>query len=303
MSPAATGGIVIRSPQRLHSNPYSPIDLSVDHFFRSWSSARTAAARVAALIDEEAELDRLYAAPRDEFVKLRNELARRFREEGERAIATRIGELKKPSVSAWAVNQLARRRELDMQRLINAGEALENAHRDAISGGDASGFEEARRDEDAAVRRLLAAAEELGPVSEATLDRIGKTLRAAAATPDGRRAVKQGRLEEDLEPPGFDALVGLAPPQAPARKGRARPAPDDRRQRRRQIETLRDKKRDADAKSKQAADEARNLERRAREADQAAKKAHRDAASARKRADAAAAQAQRLEAELTELER
>jgi hypothetical protein len=255
------------------------------------------------LIDEEAELDRLYAAPRDEFVKLRNELARRFREEGERAVASRIGELKKPSVSAWTVNQLARRRELDMQRLVNAGEALENAHREAISGGDAGGFEQARRDEDAAVRRLLTAAEELAPASAATLDRIGKTLRAAAATPEGRRAVKQGRLEEDLEPPGFDALVGLAQPQAPARKGRTRPAPDERRQRRRQIDTLREKKRDADAKSKAAADEARELERRAREADQAAKKAHRDAATARKRADAAAAQAQRLETELAELQR
>jgi hypothetical protein len=200
------------------------------------------------------------------------------------------------------VNQLARNRELDVQRLINAGEALEKAHREAISDGDASGFEQARRDEDAAVRRLLAAVEELGSASAATLDRIGKTLRAAAATPEGRRAVTQGRLDEDLEPPGFEALVGLAGGASTARKRRPPAARDRQKQPRRQIETLRRRKRDADEKSEQAADEARELERRAREADELAKKAHRAAASARKRADAAAAQAQRLEDQLAELE-
>lgn len=214
-------------------------------------------------------------------------------------MATRIGELKKPSVSAWTVNQLARRRELDMQRLVNAGEALEKAHREAISGGDVSGFESARRDEDAAVRRLLAAAEEVGSASDATLDRIGKTLRAAAATPEGRRTVKRGRLDEDLEPPGFEALAGLAERGSPAR-GRRR-AQDEQRQPRRQIETLRRRKRDAEATSKRAADEAKELERRAREARQTAEKAQRAAAGARKRADAAAAQAQRLEDQLAEL--
>jgi hypothetical protein len=276
-----------------------PHDLRVDHFLGSGYSAPSAAGYSGRLIDEEAELDRLYAAPREEFVKVRNELARRFREEGERAIATRIGELKKPTVSAWAVNQLARRRELDVQRLVNAGEALETAHREAISGGDASGFEQARRDEDAAVRRLLAAAEELGTASGATLDRIGRTLRAAAATPEGRRAVKQGRLEEDLEPPGFDALAGLAGAAPRAKKERKQ---TERKRPQREIETLRQRKDEADAESERAVEEARELERRAREAEQLAKKAQRAAESARKRADTAAAKAQRLEDQLSELQ-
>jgi chromosome segregation ATPase len=128
------------------------------------------------------------------------------------------------------------------------------------------------------------------------LDRVAKTLRAAAATSGGRELVKRGRLAEDLEPPGFEALSGLA-------EGSSRPRdrkPPTGRQRR--IDTLRRKKREAEEHSQRTADEARELEREAREADQTATKAKRLAATARKRADAAAAQVQRIDDELTELQ-
>jgi hypothetical protein len=126
------------------------------------------------------------------------------------------------------------------------------------------------------------------------LDRVAKTLRAAAASSEGRALLKQGRLEEDLEPPGFEALAGLAAP----RTARKRAAPKARLSRRE--ETLRRRKEEADEKAERAADEAGELERAAREAEQAAKKARRVAETARKRADAAAAQAERIEAELAE---
>jgi hypothetical protein len=194
------------------------------------------------------------------------------------------------------VNQLARARELDVQRLIKAGEALEQAQRDAMS-GEAGGFESARRDEGAAIRRLREAAEELLPsASTAMLDRVAKTLTAAAASSGGRALLKQGRLEEDLEPPGFEALAGLA---AAPRAARKRAAPTARRPSRRE-ETLRRRKQEADEKAERTAIEARELEQKAREAEQAAKKASRAAASARKRAEAATEQAQRIEAELSE---
>jgi hypothetical protein len=207
-------------------------------------------------------------------------------------------------VSAWTVNQLARERELDVQRLVKAGEALEQAHREAISGGDASGFARAREEEDAAIRRLVDAAGEFASASGTTLDRVAKTLRAAAATEEGRRLVKQGRLAEDLEPPGFEALLGLAAGGSATRDRRAPSAGrEDRRQVRRQIEALRRRTREAEESSEQAADEARDLERHAREAEQAAKQARRSATKARERADAAAEKARRLKDELTELEK
>jgi hypothetical protein len=212
-------------------------------------------------------------------------------------VATRIGELKKPTVSAGLVNQLARSRELDVQRLIKAGEALERAQRDAMA-GEATDFDTARRDEADAIRRLRDSAEQLQPsASTAILDRVARTLTAAAASSEGRALLKQGRLTEDLEPPGFEALAGLGAPR-PARKRAAAPRPATRRE-----ENLRRRKEEADEKADQTAAEARELERAAREADQAAKKATRAAEAARKRADAAVAQAERLEAELTELQK
>jgi hypothetical protein len=163
--------------------------------------------------------------------------------------------------------------------------------------GETGGFESARRDEGAAIRRLREAAEQLLPsASTGTLDRVAKTLTAAAASSEGRALLKQGRLAEDLEPPGFEALAGLAAP----RTARKRAAPSPRATRR--AETLRRRKEAADEKAQRSADEARELEQKAREADQIAKKANRAAASARKRADVAAAEAQRIEAELTEVE-
>jgi predicted ribosome quality control (RQC) complex YloA/Tae2 family protein len=202
------------------------------------------------------------------------------------------------------VNQLSRNRELDIQRLVKAGEALQQAQRDAMA-GEAADFDTARKDEGEAIRRLRDAAEELLPsASTAMLDRVARTLRAAAASSEGRALVKQGRLEEDLEPPGFEALAGLAPSRPTrkrdAPKRAAAPAPSRRATRR--AETLRRRKEQADEKAAQTAEEAGKLERAAREADQAAAKARRAAEAARKRADAAASQAQRLEEELAELE-
>jgi hypothetical protein len=202
------------------------------------------------------------------------------------------------------VNQLSRGRELDIQRLVKAGEALEQAQRDAIA-GDSAGFDSARRDENDAVRRLREAAEQVLPsASTAMLDRVAKTLTAAAATQEGRALIKQGRLTEDLEPPGFEALAGLAPARGKAARKRAQPdAAPTRKRAQQQIQALRKRKREADEKAKEAAGEARELERSAREADQAARKAHRAAETARKRADAAAAEAKNAEEELSELQK
>ena len=48
--------------------------------------------------------------------------------------------------AAWVVNQLARSYQLDVQRLVRAGEQLGNAQAEAMRGGGAEGFVEARQD-------------------------------------------------------------------------------------------------------------------------------------------------------------
>src|SRR6266508_4254895 len=82
----------------------------------------------------EVEIDGLFALPLNEFTAARDALAKHYRDVGERAVASQIKELEKPTVSAWLVNQLARQRQLDVRRLINTGAELERAQRAAIVG-------------------------------------------------------------------------------------------------------------------------------------------------------------------------
>jgi hypothetical protein len=223
------------------------------------------------------EVDRLYDLPLSEFTSARNALAKEL---GDPEIRT----LKKPSVAAWAVNQLARQREVDMRRLIRAGEELEQAQREAVGGGGAKAFEQARRDEREAVRKLRSEAAELlradgHPASDATLERVAQTLRAAAATEEGRTALREGRLAEEIEPQGFEAFEGLKLVPQPKAGGKA-PKTDT-------------------AKERKAREEAAEARRAADEAEARAKEAEREAVRARREADRAADRAERLESRLS----
>jgi hypothetical protein len=164
----------------------------------------------------EEELDRLYALPLNEFTAARDELAKRLRAEGERDLADEVKALRKPTVAVWLVNQLARQREVDIKRLLKAGEALAKAQ------STAKGFAEARSNEQHALERLASAAKEAG-VGPQAADRAVQTLRAASLTDEGRDLLKRGRLTEELEPPGFEALAGMPAPKRP--KAKPKPPP------------------------------------------------------------------------------
>ena len=167
----------------------------------------------------EDELDRLYGLPLNEFTAARDEIAKRLRGEGERELADEVKALRKPTVAVWLVNQLAREREIDVKRLLKAGEALGKAQ------ASAKGFGEARHNEQEALGRLASAAREAG-VGPQAADRAVQSLRAASLTEEGRDLLKRGRLTEELEPPGFDALVGIpTPPRKPKRKAPVRKNP------------------------------------------------------------------------------
>ena len=82
------------------------------------------------------EVERLYGLPLDEFTRERNEAASRLRKEGDADGAAKLKQLEKPTVAAWAVNQLARSRPDDVQELIAAGERLRKAQEAAFRGGE-----------------------------------------------------------------------------------------------------------------------------------------------------------------------
>ena len=223
-------------------------------------------------------IDRLYGLPLDEFTRERDELARRVREEGDAERAAEIKRLRKPSVPAWVVNRLARQRELDMQRLLRAGEQLAGAQVEAIRAQKGDAFVEARRDEQRALEALATGAKEIlaeAGRGAAALDRVLATLRAGSLTEDGRALLKSGRLTEELEPPGFEALAGLGIPTPPSRPGPER---------------------------KEASRRVRDLQRELGKLETRAEAAERRAAELRKQLEAAEAESSRLDEERRRVE-
>src|SRR2546423_8305256 len=131
--------------------------------------------------DFEGDLDRLYQLPLNEFTAARDELVKRLRAEGERERAQEIKTLRKPTAAVWLVNQLARERPLDVQRLLKAGESLTKSQTKAAAGKSQT-FPEARRDEQHALQQLAKVASEIAEragIGSPVLAKAIETLRAA----------------------------------------------------------------------------------------------------------------------------
>ena len=182
----------------------------------------------------EAELDELYAAPPENFIRARNDLAQRLKQAGQVDVAARVKQLRKPTVPLWAVNQLARRHHDEVRALLDAGDRLRAAQQAALR-GEAEELRTATADERKLLRSLTQRGQELLRETGHSADpkRIVATLRAAAVDPDGRELLEQGRLSEDLEASGFDAFAGMEiPSRSKPEKAPKRPATQRRRQER-----------------------------------------------------------------------
>jgi hypothetical protein len=182
------------------------------------------------------EVDRLYSKPLAEFTAARDALARALRRNGDTEAAQEVKALRKPTVSAWAINQLARKERMKVRSLLVAGETLRAAHADLLGGGQPEKVRKAADAERNAIKHLVASAatilsEEGHTPSENMLDRIATTLRAAAVDDEARTLLERGRLTADLDPSGFGPLALV--PAAPAPKRGKRGAASDATARRR----------------------------------------------------------------------
>jgi len=228
------------------------------------------------------DIDDLYGAPFDRFVPQRTELAKTLRKDGRRDEAAEVAALRKPSVAAWAVNQLIRTQARSVKDLFGAGDALRRAHEQAASGrGDAQALRKATQEERAAVDTLIEAARGLltsdgHELSPTVIDRVAETLRAAALDPDARAQVSEGRLERELRHVGLGFLGDTGP--APKRKAPAAKRKQDQAQKAKA--EARERKRAQALKEARAAekDARRELERAQKAADSA--QARRDKAAA-----------------------
>jgi hypothetical protein len=181
-------------------------------------------------MDLDAETDRLYGLPLDEFVHARDDLARRLTRAGEREAGARVKALRKPTVGAWALNQAVRRRRAETDALLATGSRLREAHEQLLSGGDPAVLRETMEEERSLTSALADCAEaiasETGKSGPALRDRVRSTLHAAAVEDEAREELATGRFVREREAiglGGFGAGPAPAPPSgepAAPRRGR-----------------------------------------------------------------------------------
>jgi hypothetical protein len=174
------------------------------------------------------EADELYGLPLERFITERNALAKELRREGHDD-AARIAKLPRPSIAAWAVNQLVRTERDRVAGLFAAGDAVQSAQRDLLAGrGDARAMRAATDRERAAVDELVEAARKLlssgdHKPTQVTLERVSDTLHAAALDESARAKMREGCIDRELRHVG----VGLSGEVAIAPRGggaRSRPS-------------------------------------------------------------------------------
>src|SRR5436309_5904221 len=107
------------------------------------------------------EVDRLFELPPEEFRAARDELAKRIAGEGRAEESRTIKALRRPTVPAWAVNQLVRRHPEKLDELLEAGAALRRAQRKVLSGIRSAEFREASERRRRLVTGLVRMAEEI----------------------------------------------------------------------------------------------------------------------------------------------
>ena len=244
------------------------------------------------------EPDDLYGLALDRFIPERTALARALRADRRRDEATAVAALRKPSVAAWAVNQLVRSQPSDVAELYASGDALRDAQAALLAGsGDGRALRAANERERAAVDVLVQATRGLldsdgHELSSTVLERAADTLHAAALDEHAREQVRGGTLERELRHVGLglgESVFAPAPAPAPApAKEKTEPTaakPDKAAPAERQ-------RPDAAARAETKAQRTAR-ERRARAAAEAVKQAERERAAARKAARSAETAARR----------
>jgi hypothetical protein len=267
--------------------------------------------------------DELYALSPDDFRAARDERASQARAAGDKDLARAITALRRPIVSAWLVNLLAREAAGQVDELLALGESLRDAQQ-ALAGDRLRELSTERR---RLVTALVGEAKRLAArdgraVSLQVEREVEATLQAALADPDAAAAVRAGRLASPLSYAGLGAgesatartggrsagprAAVTRAPSAERKVPRDRPArgegPAERAERAEQQAAAREaaaaerREREA-AAARQAAEDAAGAEAAARAA---LDDAERTAASARAAQEAARQRAEHLDRELAE---
>jgi hypothetical protein len=266
----------------------------------------------------------LYEVDPARFTDARNALVKRLRADGQRDEAARVAKLRRPPVTAWALNQVARHQPDLIRAVLDTGDRLRAAMTNAVA-GDASDLRNAQSEQRRAVdAAVTAAADRLRDAGHPAVDtnkqRMGATLGAAVVDDAVASRLREGVLESDRSAPGFGLDATSVPASRPVKAAKAAKAaeaaepardPDSARQEQREDKEKaadqpeataieRERRRQARLRHAELETRADRMARRAERLEKHADEAERLAAQARRAAEEAMAEAARARSKADE---
>jgi hypothetical protein len=214
------------------------------------------------VVPDDERVDALYALPLNQFVAARNALAKELSDAD-------VRKLPKPTATAWALNQLARKAPDEVEALLESGRRIAETQDGAVRGRGSEPFREAVQAERQAINPLLARARKLVR-GETQVAKIAEALRAAAGNVELGEQLRAGRLSVEPTAAGFDNVGEIEVDEAAdaaAAKARAE------RERHEAEKAAERAAREAARLEAQAAETAERLERLRAEADAARRQA------------------------------
>jgi hypothetical protein len=163
------------------------------------------------------EASALFREPPEMFISARDALARRLGDDGRVDDAATIKALRKPTVAAWALNQLAEGDPDGVRALVDAGAEVRAAQQAALSSkrGATERLREATAARRTSVARLASVAVEAlartGRGADAHTEAIVHGLEAASVDPAAGESLIRGTFERPpAAPAGFGNVFGLS---------------------------------------------------------------------------------------------
>jgi hypothetical protein len=257
----------------------------------------------------EQAADELYGLPLADFTNARDQLAKRLRRDGLREEADAVKGFHKPNAVAWALNQLARRRPRDVERLLATGKRLRTAQEALLGGGDPSALKRAFAEErelvDKLTRDAAAVASEAAATTGGSLDeRIRDTLHAVALDEQTAADLAAGRLVRERRAVGLFGTDSVASAPAAKRSSGDRPAASRKRGRDdTESRKVAERRQMAEAELAAAKTEERKAQREHAGAAKAAERAQRQAEDAEERTAEARKRVEESRASLREAKR
>lgn len=167
------------------------------------------------------QVQKLFDAPPEQFTAERDAVVKALVTGGDSEHARAVKALRKPPLSVWAVNRLAREHAREIEGLFDAADRVRKLQSQAMAESASSDLAKGTHEVQGQVWKLVQLSKPMLEAVGSTLNpsierRIQTTLQAASLLPgDEREDVRRGTLEKDLTPVTFTELLSRLPAAEP----------------------------------------------------------------------------------------